>query len=298
MNHEIQRIHHNHSGFFLLALGLTAVLFGLALAGCSANSNTSSASNSEASGATSKLTAMVLHNDGTEVLFVDQDTETPFIPALPADGIFDAEGNNIEPSSLEPGNIVTVEGNGIMLESYPAQYPGITSITLIGTGDPADVKKYSELIETVFPSADPNSMPVANLEYTTEYGQITLLLNAFKCRMNENLTGETEVVNLNGSYVDGNGLIDSTTADAKITEAADAQVIFDRAFQNLLIDRSPIEGISNGSFHMNLEAEQETVPYEIVEQGIANITIEPGYVYVVNATFANCEASFAFTVMN
>lgn len=296
MRNETLRNTHLLVGLRLLIIGIAAFACLFALASCSSNSESSEAA--EQPEATSTSTAMVLHNDGTEVLFVDQDTQTPYVPGLPIDNIFDAEGNVIEASDLEPGNIVTVKGNGIMLESYPAQYPGITSITLIGTGNPADVEEYAELIETVFPPADPNAMPIANLEYGNEYGQVTLLLNAFKCRMNENLTGETEVVNLNGSYVDGNGLIDSTTADAKITEATDAQVIFDRAFQNLLIDRSPIEGVSNGSFHMDLEAEQETVTYEIVEQGIANITIEPGYVYVVNATFANCEASFAFTVMN
>ena len=35
--------------------------------------------------------------------------------------------------ALVAGNIVQVTGNGIMLESYPGQYPGITKVEVIET---------------------------------------------------------------------------------------------------------------------------------------------------------------------
>ena len=65
-------------------------------------------------------TAMVVTFGDGEVLFVDQETGTPYYPTLP-------EGT----PELTAGNIVRVSGNGIMLESYPAQYPGITDVEVI-----------------------------------------------------------------------------------------------------------------------------------------------------------------------
>ena len=53
-------------------------------------------------------TAMAVTFGDGKILFVDQDTETPYYPTLPEDA-----------PELTAGNIVRVTGNGIMLESYP-----------------------------------------------------------------------------------------------------------------------------------------------------------------------------------
>lgn len=52
------------------------------------------------------------------------------------------------------GNIVQVTGNGIMLESYPGQYPGITKVEVIETGSPADAEQYADIVDTVFAAPD------------------------------------------------------------------------------------------------------------------------------------------------
>ena len=115
---------------------LLAVLALLVLAGC-ASGRTGTDPVDEEEGFVS--TAMVVTFGDGEVLFVDQDTESPYYPTLP-------EGT----PELAAGNIVRVTGNGIMLESYPGQYPGITKVEVVEEGTPADAEKYDELVAQIW----------------------------------------------------------------------------------------------------------------------------------------------------
>ena len=60
------------------------------------------------------------HDDGDQVLFVDQETQTPYIPTEIDDATIIVDGQQTDEEALVAGNIVQVTGNGIMLESYPA----------------------------------------------------------------------------------------------------------------------------------------------------------------------------------
>ena len=113
-------------------------------------------------------TAMVVTFGDGEVLFVDQDTESPYYPTLP-------EGT----PELAAGNIVRVTGNGIMLESYPAQYPGITDVEVVEEGTPADAEKYDELVAQIWQPKDPSEPPLASLEYTTELAATSVMLGTY-----------------------------------------------------------------------------------------------------------------------
>ena len=83
--------------------------------------------------------ALVIASDETGLLFVDTKTETPYTPGdLAQARIVGTNGEEISASDLARGNLVRVVGNGIILESYPAQYPGITRVEVIEEGTPAE----------------------------------------------------------------------------------------------------------------------------------------------------------------
>lgn len=127
----------------VLALGMVA-LAGCAVKGGSDDTNANRSSDNPGDGTVT--TAMVAYADGDDILFVDQDTQTPYIPTNINEATITFEGETIEADDLQAGNIVTVTGNGIMLESYPGQYPGITAIEVTSVGSPADAEQYAALV--------------------------------------------------------------------------------------------------------------------------------------------------------
>ena len=47
------------------------------------------------------------------------------------DTILDENGKQITWQELKRGNLLDIYGDGIMLESYPGQYPGVTRIKVV-----------------------------------------------------------------------------------------------------------------------------------------------------------------------
>ena len=213
-------------------------------------------------------TAMVVTLGNGEVLFVDQDTETPYYPTLPEDA-----------PELTAGNIVSVSGNGIMLESYPAQYPGITSVEVVEEGTPADAEKYDELAAQLWQPKDPAEPPYASVEYTTDLAAVSLMPTSCGYIWTYEQDGEEQTV-----AVDTLAPTDYATdelADASLKEPAQVTVSFD-------VDATGIE-VTRWSEDA-LDAEGEKVEVEDF-----SFTAEPGYRYAILATFDAGEATYAFT---
>lgn len=120
---------HIRTSFTLLIVALAAASFMLVLPGCAGGSNDSpgkpdavgnrSADGaSEATRATSSARPWLPTPNGDQVLFVDQETQTPYIPTEIDDATIIVDGQQTDEEALVAGNIVQVTGNGIMLESY------------------------------------------------------------------------------------------------------------------------------------------------------------------------------------
>ena len=282
----------------VLALVLLALAALVALAGCSspASSGASaagSASAADADAATTESTALVVFANGNDMLFVDQDTQTPYFPTIPAEGIKAQDGATITVDDLAVGNVVAIEGNGIMLESYPGQYPGITSIRVIAQGSPADAEPYQSIVDEVFVPVDPASVPTGSVSYRTDLADTSLMLNPYSYQWFGNGDDEAGVA-LDGWFADDNGLVTEGTPDAIIAEATQATATFDRGFQSIEVNRWPLAESSEGRLRMDLTASQQPVDHATEESGSAVFTIEPGYAYSLSVKFANGDASFAF----
>ena len=213
-------------------------------------------------------TAMVVTLGNGEVLFVDQETETPYYPTLPGDA-----------PELTAGNIVRVTGNGIMLESYPAQYPGITRVEVVEKGAPADAEKYDELVAQIWQPKDPAEPPLASLEYTTDLAVVTLLPTTCGYTWTYEEDGEERTV-----AVDTLAPTDyaaNELPDAALKEAVKVTASFD------------VEATGMGVRRWNEDALDAAG--EAIEVDGLSFAVEPGYRYAILASFDAGEVTYAFT---
>lgn len=91
--------------------------------------------------------------------------------------IYDIDGKKITREQLVRGNTVKIYGNGIMLESYPGQYPGITRMEVTDQGAPSDADKYQYLVDEIYTEPDPAEPPIMNLKYSTELAKVVVAVN-------------------------------------------------------------------------------------------------------------------------
>ena len=215
-------------------------------------------------------TAMVVTLGNGELLFVDQDTETPYYPTLPENA-----------PELAAGNVVRVSGNGIMLESYPAQYPGITSIELASEGAPADAEKYAGLVAEVWPEKDPAEPPYASLEYATELAVVTIAPVTCGYTWSFEEGGETQAVVADAPAP--TSLEASELPDARVEGPTNATLSFD------------VPATSVSVLRWSESAEGLLAEGEVVDVADGSFAIEPGFRYAVRASFANGLATFLFT---
>jgi len=143
------------------------------------------------------ITAMYIPFGEEEHVFIGEQSG-PFTATFPEE-IYDAEGNLIKKEQLAKGNVIKIYGNGIMLESYPGQYPGITRMEVVKEGNPSDADAYQELINEFYHEPDPSQPPTLNVEYRTDLAVVTVMVGR----------GGYEWV-----YLDEDGLSNAVVADS------------------------------------------------------------------------------------
>ena len=221
-------------------------------------------------------------------IMVDQDTGAVFTVTMP-DEIYDAEGNSISQEDLEKGNILRILGDGIMLESYPGQYPGVESIQVEEEGSPSDADQYQAIVDEIYQEPDPSEVPFMNVEYTTSLAQVTASAT----------TGGYE-----WSYQEENGETRSEIADTahitawteineiNIEEPTDVTLFFSKAPEKVTTLRwpdNPEEADAESSDGENVK----TAPAD--EQGQFTIeSVEPGYRYLIHAEWENGYVEYGF----
>lgn len=217
-------------------------------------------------------TAMVVTFGDGEILFVDQDTDTPYFPTLP-------EGT----PELTAGNIVRVTGNGIMLESYPGQYPGITTVEIIKEGTPADAEKYADIVAEIWQPKDPAELPYASVEYTTELAVTSVMLPALNYVWNYNQDGEVHTTAEDAQLP--NQVASESLPDVRVDAPTEVTANFDVNTTSVSVSRW-----SEGA----LNTEGEAVP---VSENDLSFVVEPEYRYAIFSTFEQGGVTYAFTVL-
>lgn len=240
--------------------------------------------------------ALVIASDEAGLLFVDTKTETPYTPGdLAQVRIVDADGEEISASDLARGNLVRVVGNGIMLESYPAQYPGISEIEVLETSSAADADPYDELVAQVRPTKDPAEPPYAALSYRTDDAAVTVALTLVSSTW-PGVEGATDERPASAVAFTPDAL-----AGARISHALEATIELDtpatavRAVRWNESDLARAAEASGGYTALEENQPSEEVAVSTAD-GAASLTIEPGWRYALTTEFDDGEATYAFTV--
>ena len=246
-------------------------------------------------------TAMVLRLGDGRLLLVDQDTETPFVPTAIDDAeIDDIDGAASAPKDHEPGNVVRITGNGIMLESYPGQYPGITHVEVIDEGAPEDAAAYDELVAQLWSEPDPSQPASASLDYTTDLAAVSLmpLTNGFTWSFKEDGQMQTVVADVpHPTQISRDNI-----PDARIDGATEATLALDRPARSVSVTRWNEDDIAAAAEKAGSpsDIDAEALSSEQVEAALvdstATLTIEPGWRYCAKATFDEGTVSYVFTV--
>lgn len=282
----------------IIAFACLGVVVGIA--GCTAN-GTQRTEGSDANRQEFESTAMVLRLGDDSLLFVDRDTETPFVPTAIDDAvIIGIDGAAITPEDLEPGNIVRITGNGIMLESYPGQYPGITRVEVIDEGTPDDAAAYDELVGKLWSEPDPSQPASASLDYTTDLAMVSLtpLTNGFTWSFKED--GQMQTVVADVPYP--TQISRDDIPDACIDGAIEATLTLDRPARSVSVTRWSEDDIAaaaeKAGSPSDIDADElsgEQVECALVDS-TATLTIEPGWRYCAKVTFDEGTVSYVFTV--
>lgn len=310
------------SNFIRIALVGVLAAGMVALAGCSVkggtndqdvNSSTAAAQSNDQAGDAQKndnanaggnlpadaveSTAMVAYVNGDQVLFVDQETQTPYIPTNIDDAKIIYNGQEIDEDDLVAGNIVKVTGNGVMAESYPGQYPGIYQVEVVEQGSPADAEQYADIVDTVFAAPDQSQTPAGSLDYKTPDAQVSVVLNPYEFEWRwETEDGQTSTSEVDGFAADGMGEFTENVADARVSGATDAFIAFSVNPTSVEIDRTPLAKGSQPKIDPG--AEDMDVPCTLGEDGAIALSIEPNYLYEVKVTFPQGEAEYAFYTLS
>ena len=220
---------------------------------------------------------VVVLEDGT-ALFVDTDTNVPYLPLVSDDAlVVDADGNQLGLSGLRTGNVVSVTGDGAMLQSYPAQYPGISRVELVEQGAPEDAERYHELVNELEDDVAALGVPTAVVEYESSLGKV----DAFVTPLGDDWCDDPQAALSEACQADASALHDIT-----VDGPTRVELDFDADPTLVIVTR-----VADGSPAGSAEAVQTTVV-----DGDLTLEVEPGYRYLMSATFAHGRTASAFLV--
>lgn len=229
---------------------------------------------------------------GDRPLFVDTSTKTPYYPTIPDGALSDERGAAIAPAQLEVGNVVEVTGDGIMLESYPGQYPGITAVRVLEKGSAADAAQYQDLIDQLTVSVDTSAVPLASLSYSTDLANTTLLLEPAAYAWQPD-GGEAQNKELD--VLEDNGEVAGTANDARVSAAVDAALLFDVAPTGVAVTRMPL--VCSGDNGAVDPSSSEEAVQVVLEGPEARFSMAPDNLYTITATYDSGQVVYAFVAL-
>lgn len=237
--------------------------------------------------------AVFLAEDSGEWYLGDLEHGSIYVTQTPSDILYDENGNPLDPSEVKKGDFLQIEGDGIMLESYPGQYPGITRICKISGGTKADAEKFGEELSQILPEKDPSEIPFLNLCYTQPDAQVTAMATQGGYTwsyVDEDGNGQNVVAD-SPFILEWSELNDLNTANDE--GKTDLELVFSEEPDSVTAERWPAEdrgkdfgGDYPAGEHVSVNhAESWSIP-----------GAEAGYIYEVDAVFENGTVTYGFEV--
>ena len=235
----------------------------------------------------SAMEAMVLTDPSGNLYFVDDQGGlfTADIPEI----MTDPEGQEVSADTLSAGDRVELYGDGMMQESYPGMYPGVTRLVLVREGTPEDAAGYQHLIQEIYEETDPSEPPSMNLEYIEGEIATAVILTAGSYEWNyTDAQGEGQSVIACGPHVlEWKGL-----GEVQLSGPAELRLYSAIEMESVSVSRWP-------AAYRELEDKTQADPGEPVEAvpgetGWVIPEAEPGYVYQVTVRWPQGYGDFGF----
>ena len=280
---------------FVIVIAILAVII---LAACAAEQNhfrrDKSSDDEKQADNGQFLTAVYLQNDDGNSLFVNLAGEYPFTGTIPEEELYDEEGEKIKEQDLKNGDVVNIYGNGIMAQSYPAQYHGITKIERTEQANQKYIQEYGHYLDELFPEKDPSQLPYLNVCYTDELASVAVMIpEALSCTWTYEENGESTTITTDAPHI----LQTEPTEVTKLSEPMTMELGFDEKPESVQIlswDDSLLE-----QYQDSAAAIPEGTPVEVQEneKGNTEFTAQPGCVYLVQGQWENGTVDYGFRVL-
>ena len=240
------------------------------------------------------LKAVYLKKEDGNSIFVNLTDEYPFTGNIPEGEIYDEDGKKITQEDLNSGDVLNIWGNGVIAESYPAQYNGITKMERTQQSNQEYIEKYGHYLEELFVEKDPSELPYLNVCYTDELADATVMI--------------PDPLGYTWTYTDESGESQTVTTDAahvlqtepvevkKLSGPMTMELQFDEApgsVKLLVWDEALLGQYQNGNDQIPDGTDVEVTKNE---KGNLEFTAQPGSVYLVQGQWDQGTVEYGFRV--
>ena len=240
------------------------------------------------------LKAVYLKKEDGNSIFVNLTDEYPFTGNIPEGELYDEDGKKITQEDLNSGDVLNIWGNGVIAESYPAQYNGITKMERTQQSNQEYIEKYGHYLEELFVEKDLSELPYLNVCYTDELADAAVMI--------------PDPLGYTWTYTDESGESQSVTTDAahvlqtepvevkKISEPMTMELEFDEVPGNvklLVWDETLL-----GQYQDSTDQIPDGTDVEVTknEKGNLEFTAKPGSVYLVQGQWEQGTVEYGFRV--
>ena len=239
------------------------------------------------------MQAVYLKKENGNNIFVSLENDMPFTGKIPQEELYDEEGKKITEQDLNNGDVLDIYGNGIMAQSYPAQYHGITKIERTEQSNQKYIQEYGHYLDEIFIKKDSSQLPYLNVCYTDELASVAVMIpEALSCTWTYEENGESRTITTDAPHV----LQTEPTEVTKLSEPMTMELEFDEKPESVQIlswDDSLLEQYQDSAAEI-----PEGTPVEVQEneKGNTEFTAQPGCVYLVQGQWENGTVDYGFRV--
>ena len=237
------------------------------------------------------MQAVYLKKEDGNNIFVELENDMPFTGKIPQEELYDENGEKITEQDLNNGDVLNIYGNGIMAQSYPGQYNGISKIERTEQENQEYIEEYSHFLDEFFVEKEPSQRPELNVCYTDDLAAVTVMIpEALGYTWTYEENGEGNTITTDAPHI----LQTNPTEVTKLSEPMKMELMFDVKPESVQI--LSWEDSLLGQYQDSADQIPDGTPVEIQEneEGNPEFTAQPGCVYLVQGQWENGTADYGF----
>ena len=237
------------------------------------------------------MQAVYLKKEDGNNIFVELENDMPFTGKIPQEELYDENGEKITEQDLNNGDVLNIYGNGIMTQSYPGQYNGISKIERTEQENQEYIEEYSHFLDEFFVEKEPSQRPELNVCYTDDLAAVTVMIpEALGYTWTYEENGESNTITTDAPHI----LQTNPTEVTKLSEPMKMELMFDAKPESVQI--LSWEDSLLGQYQDRADQIPDGTPVEVQEneEGNPEFTAQPGCVYLVQGQWENGTADYGF----